>query len=90
MPLLLLVRFLQHGIHQLCRFIRFGCAALRFMDFFCCFFAAALLDFALDASHIDCCKLETLKNTIDLAGILRSNHHICNTVVSILVFQYAV
>ena len=90
MPLLLLVRFLQHGIYQLCRFIRLGCAALRFRKFLCGFLAAAAFDFTLNAAHINRCKLKTLKNAVDLACILRSNHHIRNTVISIPVLQHAV
>ena len=90
MPLLLLVRFLQHGIYQLCRFIRLGCTALRFREFLCGFLAAAAFDFTLNATHINRCKLKTLKNAVDLAGILRSNHHIRNTVISIPVLQHAV
>ena len=54
------------------------------------FLAAAALDFTLNATHINRCKLKTLKNAIDLAGILRSNHHIRNTVISIPVLQHAV
>ena len=90
MPILLLVRFLQQRIHYLCRFIRLDCTPLRFRHFFCGFLAAATFDFALNAAQINCCKPETLKNTVDLASILRTNHHIRNTVISIPVLQYTI
>lgn len=48
------------------------------------------LNLTADRGHIDGRELEALKNAVDLAGILGTDHHIGNAVRSVPVLQHTV